>query len=181
MAGVEGGGVRSPVLDSEGRLVLWISSCRKVLSHQAVDGGGWCFEENLKPETVSFKRTGCSIRMCLAYRIVPHTERGELDIERCTLFLKEKTHIFFFYKENIFFFKQKYLEKREKLHIKKWTRGLIKALEHSCLGYKYMVNERNTGKCCWGWKLLVMPFEARPPGHPAPADGHVPRRCAYCF
>ena len=104
MAGVEGGGVRSPVLDSEGRLVLRISSCRKVLSHQAVDGGGSCFEENLKPETVSFKRTGCSIHMYLAYGIVPHTERGELDIERCTLFLKEKTHIFFFYKETIFFF-----------------------------------------------------------------------------
>lgn len=114
MAGVEGGGVRSPVLDSEGRLVLRISSCRKVLSHQAVDGGGSCFEENLKPETVSFKRTGCSIHMYLAYRIVPHTEGGELDIERCTLFLKEKTHIFFFYKETIFFFLNKNIWKREK-------------------------------------------------------------------
>ena len=65
MAGMEGGGVRSPVLDSEGRLVLQISHCRKVRSHQALEGGCWCFEENLKPETVSFKRTGCTIHMCL--------------------------------------------------------------------------------------------------------------------
>lgn len=38
-AGMEGGGVRSPVLDSEGRLVLWISSCRKVLSHRLARWG----------------------------------------------------------------------------------------------------------------------------------------------
>lgn len=113
-AGMEGGGVRSPVLDSEGRLVLWISSCRKVLSHQAVDGGCWCFEENLKPETVSFKRTGCSIHMYLAYRIVPHTEGGKLDIERCTLFLKEKKNTFFSFTKRLFFFLNKNIWKREK-------------------------------------------------------------------
>lgn len=74
----------------------------------------------------------------------------ELDIERCTLFFKRKnTHFFLLQRDYFFFFKQKYLEKREKLPIKKWTRGLIKALEHSYLGYKYMMNERKY------WEVLL--------------------------
>ena len=64
-------------------------------------------------------------------------------------FFKRKKNTFFSFTKRLFFFKQKYLEKREKLPIKKWTRGLMKALEHSCLGYKYMVNERKH------WEVLL--------------------------
>ena len=63
-------------------------------------------------------------------------------------FLKKKP-TFFSFTKRLFFFKHKYLEMREKLPVKKWTRGLIKALEHSYLGYKYMMNERKY------WEMLL--------------------------
>lgn len=37
---------------------------------------------------------------------------GKLDIERCTLFLKKKKYIFFFYKENFFLNKNIWKERK---------------------------------------------------------------------
>ena len=123
MARMEGGGTRPPVPDSKGELVRQTGQGRKALSPQAVGRGRWCLQENLKPETVSLKRTGCFIHRYFASST---SQVGELEHREMCSFLK-KTHFSF---TRDCFLKQEYLEKREKLPIKKWMCGLLKALEH---------------------------------------------------